>query len=277
MGQMNGRVVLMTGAAGAIGKPMCVELARRGATVVMAGRGVKLAQAADEVRATSGSTDIHTLELDLSSLESVRHAAQDFKRRFPRLHVLINNAAIFSGSRKTTSDGFELIFGTCHLGHFLLTNLLVDTLKASAPARVVLMTMDSKVPINFDDLQAEKKFSSLDRLQMSKGAVTCFGVELSQRLEGSGVVVNCVNPEMTKSTLPKEAPLPLRLVFAVFGQSPEKSKDFGIEVACDDKFASTSGRYLRKGVDKEIPGLYLDAAVRTRLWTESAKLVGLQG
>ena len=115
------------------------------------------------------------------------------------------------------------------------------------------MTMDSKVPINFDDLQAEKKFSSLDRLQMSKGAVTCFGVELSQRLEGSGVVVNCVNPEMTKSTLPKEAPLPLRLVFAVFGQSPEKSKDFGIEVACDDKFASHLGPLPAQGRGQGVP------------------------
>lgn len=275
MGQMNGRVVLITGAAGAIGKPMCVELARRGASVVMAGRGPRLTQAAEEVRAATGSQDIHTLGLDLGSLDSVRSAAAEFQRRFDRLHVLINNAAVFSGTRKTTSDGFELIFGTCHLGHFLLTNLLTDTLKKSAPARVVLMTMDSKLPIDFDDLQAEKKFSSLDRLQMSKGAVTCFGVELSRRLEGSGVVVHCVNPELTKSTLPKEAPLPLRLVFAVFGASPEKSKDYGISVACDEQFGKTSGRYLRKGVEKAIPPLYLDAGVRARLWSESAKLVGL--
>lgn len=275
MGQMNGKVVLMTGAAGAIGKPMCIELARRGATLVMAGRGAKLTQAAEEVRAATGSRDVHTLGLDLGSLESVRGAAAEFKSRFKHLHVLINNAAVFSGSRRTTSDGFELVFGTCHLGHFLLTNLLVDTLKASAPSRVVLMTMDSKIPIDFDDLQAERKYSSLDRLQMSKGAVTCFGVELSQRLEGSGVVVNCVNPELTKSDLPKEAALPIRLLFALFGASPEKTKNYGIQVACDDEFKATSGRYLRKGVEKVIPQLYLDPNVRTRLWTESAKLVGL--
>lgn len=275
MGQMDGKVVLMTGAAGAIGKPMCVELARRGATLVMAGRGVKLTQAADDVRAATGSKDVHTLDLDLSSLASVRKGAAEFKTRFTQLHVLINNAAVFSGSRKTTSDGFELIFGTCHLGHFLLTNLLLDTLKASAPSRVVLMTMDSKLPIDFDDLQAEKKYSSFDRLQMSKGAVTCFGVELSKRLEGTGVVVNCVNPELTKSELPKEASLPIRLLFALFGASPEKTKDYGLEVACDDAFKTTSGRYLRKGVEKSIPDVYLDNAVRARLWSESAKLVGL--
>lgn len=275
MGQMSGRVVLMTGAAGAIGKPMCVELAKRGATLVMAGRGAKLTEAANEVKAASGSADVHTLNLDLSSLASVRSAAAEFKARFKQLHVLINNAAVFSGSRKTTSDGFELIFGTCHLGHFLLTNLLLDTLKASAPARVVLMTMDSKLPIDFDDLQAEKKYSSLDRLQMSKGAVTCFGVELARRLEGSGVTVNCVNPELTKSELPKEAALPIRMLFALFGASPEKTKNYGLQVACDDAFKVTSGLYLRKGVEKPIPELYLDPGVRARLWSESAKLVGL--
>ncbi len=275
MAQMNGRGVLITGAAGAIGKPMCIELARRGATLVMAGRGAKLTQAAEEVRAATGSQDVHTLGLDLSSLESVRTAAEEFKSRFDKLHVLINNAAVFSGSRNTTSDGFELIFGTCHLGHFLLTNLLIDTLKASAPARVVLMTMDSNIPIAFDDLQAEKKYVSLDRLQMSKGAVTCFGVELAKRLEGSGVVVNCVNPELTKSDLPKEASLPIRLLFALFGASPEKTKNYGLEVACDARYQETSGRYVRKGIEKRIPEFYLDAGVRARLWSESARLVGL--
>ena len=110
---------------------------------------------------------------------------------------------------------------------------------------------------------------------MSKGAVTCFGVELSQRLAGTGVVVNCVNPELTKSGLPKEAALSIRLLFAAFGQSPEKTKNYGIQVACDDEFGATSGRYLRKGIEKVIPQLYLDAGVRARLWTESSRLVGL--
>ncbi len=275
MADMTGKVVLVTGAAGAIGKPMCIELAKRGATVVMAGRGAKLAEAATEVKTLSGSTTVETLELDLSSLVSVRAAVDDFKKRFPKLHVLLNNAAIFTAERKATKDGFELIFGTCHLGHFLLTNLLVDTLKASAPSRIVNMSMDSKVPIDFDDLQATKKYSSLDRLQMTKGAITCFSVELAKRLEGSGVTVNVVNPELTKSSLPREAPLPLRLVFALFGQSPDKSARFGVDVAADPKFDRVSGKYYRKGIEKPIPELYTDATTRTRLWTESAKLTGL--
>lgn len=276
MAEMTGKVCLVTGAAGAIGKPMCIELAKRGATVVMAGRGAKLQEAAAEVKSASGSASVETLELDLSSLDSVRSAAAEFKKRFPKLHVLLNNAAVFTAERKATKDGFEMIFGTCHLGHFLLTNLLLDTLKGSAPSRIINMSMDSKVPIDFDDLQATKKYSSLDRLQMTKGAITCFSVELAKRLEGSGVTVNVVNPELTKSTLPREAPFPLRMVFALFGQSPQKSALWGVTVAADPAYDTISGKYYRKGVEKPIPDIYADAGTRTRLWTESAKLTGVQ-
>ncbi len=275
MGDMNGKVVLITGAAGAIGKPMAMELARRGALVVMAGRAPRIEAAAAEVRAANPGATVETLELDLSSLKSVRAAAAAFTRRHPELHVLINNAATFSRERKTTADGFELQFGTNHLGHFLLTNLLVEPLKAAAPSRVVLMTMGSKVPIAFDDLDSQRKYSGLDALVNSKAAITCFAVELARRLAGTGVTVNAVNPELTKSTLPREAPLPLRIVFALFGASPERSKDWALRVACDPDLERVSGRFYRKDVEKPIPAVYTDAAARERLWRESARRVGL--
>src|SRR5579863_8099343 len=126
MADMKGKVVLVTGAGGAIGKPMCVELARRGAMVVMAGRGKRIHAAAADVRAAVPEGEIDTLEIDLASLGSVRVAAADFDKRFPTLHVLINNAAVFSAERKLTADGHELLFGTNHLGHFLLTQLLLS-------------------------------------------------------------------------------------------------------------------------------------------------------
>ena len=275
MGAMDGKVVLLTGAAGAIGKPMAAEFARRGATIVMAGRGEKLKVAAEEVKASTQSKTVETLELDMGSLKSIRAGAEEFKQRFPKLDVLVNNAAIFSGTRKTTTDGFELVFGTNHLGHFLLTQLLTDALKAAAPSRVVLMTMGSTTPIAFDDLMAEKKYSGLNSLTMSKGAITCFGVELSKRLEGSGVVVNMVNPELTKSSLPREAPAPLRWVFALFGADPEFSKGYAVRVAADPEFEKVTGKFFRKNVEKPIPALYADEKVRTQLWTQSARLVGL--
>jgi NAD(P)-dependent dehydrogenase (short-subunit alcohol dehydrogenase family) len=275
MGEMDRKVVLVTGAAGAIGKPMCIALAERGATVVMAGRGTRIQEAAEDVRAASRSKQVEVLQLDLSSLASIRSAAEELHRRFSKLHVLINNAAVFTRDRQTTTDGFELLFGTNQLGHFLFTNLVVDLLKAGAPSRIILMTMDSKVPINFDDLMSERKYSALTALQMSKGAITCFGVELAQRLRDSGVTVHLVNPELTKSTLPREAPLPLRLVFKLFGQSPQDSKDYGVRVACEPAYEKVSGRYYRKGVEKPVPDLYANPRTRERLWNESARLVGL--
>lgn len=275
MGTMDGRTVLVTGAAGAIGKPMCVELAQRGATVVMAGRGEKLKAAVEEVRTASGSKNVEALQLDVSDLKSIRAAAEDYKKRFPKLHVLINNAAVFSKERKTTPDGFELVFGTNYLGHFLLTNLLLDTVKASAPARVVNMTMGSTTPIKFDDLMLEKGYSGMTSLTMSKGAITCATVELAKRLEGTGVVANAVNPELTKSTLPREAPFPLRMVFALFGAAPEQSREYALRVACNPEFEKVSGKFFRKDVEKPIPALYTEPATRERLWSESSRLVGL--
>lgn len=275
MGTMDGKTVLVTGAAGAIGKPMCEELARRGATVVMAGRGAKLKEAVAAVKAATGSQTVEALEMDMADLASVRAAAKDFAARFPKLHVLINNAAVFSKERQTTRDGFELVFGTNHLGHFLLTNLLLDVLKASAPARVILMTMGSTTPLDFDDLMLTKKYSGMTSLTMSKGAITCFAVELAARLEGTGVVVNAVNPELTKSTLPKGAPFPLPLVFKLFGADPARSREYALRVACNPEFEKVTGKFFRKEVEKPIPDLYTNAATRTRLWTDSAKLVGL--
>lgn len=274
MGTMDGKTVLITGAGGAIGKPMAIELARRGATVVMAGRGPTLKTAVAEAKAIGGAR-IEALEMDMASIASVRAAAAEYKQRFSKLHVLFNNAAVFSKERKTTSDGFELVFGVNYLSHFLLTNLLLDTLKASAPARVIGMTMDSSNAVDVDDLMSEQKYSALDSLTMSKGAITCFCAELSKRLEGTGVTVNAVNPELTKSSLPREGPAPLRWAFALFGAAPEKSREYALRVACNPEFEKVSGRYFRKNVEKPIPALFSDSEVRSRLWNASAKLVGL--
>jgi NAD(P)-dependent dehydrogenase (short-subunit alcohol dehydrogenase family) len=191
------------------------------------------------------------------------------------LYVLINNAAVFSGSRKSTSDGFEQTFAINHLGHFLLTNLLTDTLKVTPRARVIVMTMPTKVPINFDDLQLKNKYSGMAGLLSSKAANTCFAVELSKRLAGSGVMVNALSPELTKSSLPSEAPAPIRLLFKLFGASPEVSKDYGVSLASDKKFDNVTGKFYKKTKEIPIPAIYTDPKVTERLWSESEKLVGL--
>lgn len=277
MASMNGRICLVTGAAGTIGKPMCIELARQGATVVMAGRGAaKMKAAAEEVKAASGNPNVESLEVDLGSLASVRRAAEEYQRRFPALHLLVNNAAVYSGTRRTTADGFESMIGTSHLGHFLLTNLLVPTLKKSAPSRVVVMTMETKGGIDLDDLQTErKKYDAFGAFNQSKAATTCFALELAKRLAGSGVTVNAIHPGLTQSTLPREAPLPLRLVFAVFGARPEKAKDGPLRLATSPELANVTGRFYVKAKEKAVPRPLADEAMRARLWKESARLVGI--
>lgn len=272
---MKEKIVLVTGAAGSIGKPMCIELAKRGATVIMAGRGKKIIESVDEVRKLSGSNKVELLQLDLSSLDSVRKAATEFKQRFQKLDVLMNNAAVFSKNRKTTAEGFEQTFGVNHLGHFLLTNLLTDTLKSTKGSRVVVMTMPTKCPINFDDLQLQKKYSGMIGLQSSKAANTAFAVELSKRLKSSGVMVNALSPELTKSTLPSEAPAPIRLIFKLFGASPEKAKDYGVNLAADKKYENVSGKFFKKTNEMAIPAIYTDTQVTQKLWSVSEKLVGL--
>lgn len=265
--------MLITGAAGSIGKPMSVELAKRGATVIMAGRGQKIIDAVGEVKKISGSDKVELLEVDLSSLKSVRQAADNFKQRFQKLDVLMNNAAVFSRNRKITQDGFELTFGVNHLGHFLLTNQLTETLKSTPGSRVIVMTMPTKCPINFEDLQMKKKYSAMSALQASKAANTCFAVELSKRLANSGVMVNALSPELTKSTLPAEAPGVVRLLFKYFGASPEKSKDYGVSLACDKKFEGVTGKFFKKTKEIPIPGIY-NPEVTQKFWTVSEKLTG---
>jgi NAD(P)-dependent dehydrogenase (short-subunit alcohol dehydrogenase family) len=275
MNEMNGKIVLITGAAGSIGKPMCVEFAKLGATVVMAGRGKKIIDAVDEVKKLSGSSNVELLEMDLSSLKSVRSAAENFKQRFQKLDVLMNNAAVFSKNRKTTAEGYEQTFGVNHLGHFLFTNLLTDKLKSTAGSRVIVMTMPTKCPINFEDLQLEKKYSGMLGLQSSKAANTCFAVELSKRLENSGVMVNALSPELTRSTLPSEAPAPIRFLFKTLGASPEKSKNYGVNLACKKEHENITGKFFKKSKIIPIPNQYSNADVTKKLWDLSEKLVGI--
>jgi NAD(P)-dependent dehydrogenase (short-subunit alcohol dehydrogenase family) len=276
MGSMTGRVCLVTGALGAIGAPLCAGLAKEGATVVMAVRDAARGQAAaDELKKSSGNPNIEYVVGDMASLASVRAMAEDVKRRFPKLQVLVNNAAIFAATRQTTADGFESMFGINYLSTFLLTNLLVDTLVASAPSRVIMMTMDNTGPLKLDDLNSEASFDKIKTLGHAKGSCGAFARELAIRLEGKGVTVNSVNPEMTKTTLIREAPWWLRVIFAIGGQSPEKGAAGPLLLASSPHVEGVTGKMYSRTKQVPYPPACEDAAGRQRLWDASAKLVGL--
>ncbi|MEE8346831.1 MAG: SDR family oxidoreductase, partial [Dehalococcoidia bacterium] len=195
---MQGKTVLITGANSGIGKETAVALARAGATVVFTSRDPKKGeQAAADIRRRSG-TDVTLMPLDLASFTSIRALAETFLQRYEKLHLLINNAGLVLSERTETEQGFETTFGVNHLGHFLLTKLLLDRIKASAPARIVNVASGAHRRVggglDFDDLQSTNGYSAFRVYGRSKLANIYFTRELARRLQGTGVTVNALHP-----------------------------------------------------------------------------------
>ena len=199
----SGRVVVITGANSGIGREAARTLAGAGATVVMTGRDpARLAAAVSDVRVTTRNDDVHPVELDLSSLASVQDAAKRILHDWDRLDVLVNNAGVVLSQREVSSDGYEMTFATNHLGHFRLTELLLERLEASAPARVVNVASTAHQAarsMNFDDLQAERSYSGMAVYNRSKLANILFTKELARRVDGTGISVFAVHPGTVRS------------------------------------------------------------------------------
>ncbi len=194
---MQGKVCLLTGATAGIGKATALGLAQMGATVVMVSRDRARGEAAQaEIKTKSGNAAVDLLLADLSAQQSIRQLAENFQQRYTQLHVLINNAGLFMLRRRTTVDGLEMTFAVDYLAPFLLTNLLLDVLKASAPARIVNVSSNSHEAgyIKLDDLQAEHNYRSMRAYGQAKLAVVLFTYELARRLQGTGVTANCLHP-----------------------------------------------------------------------------------
>jgi len=270
------KTVLLTGATGAIGRAAAEGLARSGVNLVLlardASRGEKLAQ---ELRGTSGSSSIEVLAGDLSDRASLKKAAADFKARHPKLDVLLNVAAIFKSSRAVDSEGIEAMFGTNHLGPFLLTSLLLEPLKAAAPSRVILVTAPSSVVPDFDDLQGAKKFGAIGQFGMSKAGNLLFGQALARRLSGANVSVMMVHPGLVKSNLMGEMSKVMVAIFNLFAPGPKKPGDALVKLALDPEFEKANGKFFKLTKPIALPASITDEKLQERLWTESAKLCGL--
>ena len=195
--KIDGKVVVITGANSGIGKETAVDLAKRGGKIYIACRDIKRGEEAlMEIKERSGSDKIYFLQLDLASLDSVREFSRKFHELENQLHILINNAGIMACAKGKTKDGFELHIGTNHLGHFLLTNLLLDLLKATAPSRVVVVSSLFHIAgkIRKNDLNFDKFYFRWFAYGSSKLANILFSNELANRLEGTGVTVNSLHP-----------------------------------------------------------------------------------
>jgi NAD(P)-dependent dehydrogenase (short-subunit alcohol dehydrogenase family) len=288
--EMLDKTVLVTGANAGIGKAACVALAKMGAQVVMVARDATKGEAAlAEVKTASGSSLVHLLLADLSSQQETRKLAAEFKRKYSRLDVLLNNAGAIYGERRVTVDGLEAQFGLNHLGYFLLTNMLLDVLAASAeagaPARVVVVSSAAHIggKINFDDLQSEKRYSSFGAYSQSKLANLLFTYELARRLERSGtnITVNALHPGGVRTNFGKEGDTRglLRFVFDLFlrvgGISAEEGADTAVYLASSPEVTGVTGKYFEKRKAISSSRQSYDVDVARRLWEVSERLTGL--
>ena len=260
-------------------------LAKMGATVVMACRKKEESEAVRvEIQEKSGRDDVDLLIVDLSSQESVRKLANDFKEKYQQLHVLVNNAGVYFTKRHITVDGLEMTLAVNYLSRFLLTNLLLDIIKKSAPARIIEVAgaYHAKGAINFSDLQMEQNYDGAKANNQSKLANVLFTYELARRLDGTGATANCLHPGAVATNLlakDKDLPLSTRLMYTLFKpffRSPEKGAATTLYLASSPEVQNTAGKYFVNKKMTSSSAQSYDAELAKRLWNVSLELARLE-
>lgn len=275
---LQGKNVFITGANTGIGRVTARELARRGARVFVAGKSQERTQALiDEVRAMEGAGPIEWLALDLADLASVRSCAAEFLARKLPLHILINNAGL-AGTRGLTKDGFELAFGVNHLGHFLLTELLLQRIKESAPARIV--TVSSRAHTRCKEIawhglrQRTATFTAIDEYAQSKLANLLFSAELSRRLQGTGVTTYSLHPGVVATEVWRHLPWFLRPFLKFAGMiTAEEGAQTTLHCATSPALAHETGLYYDRCKPRTPSALGQSAPLAKQLWDKSEALV----
>jgi NAD(P)-dependent dehydrogenase (short-subunit alcohol dehydrogenase family) len=282
MKPMTGKTVLITGGTGGIGKAAAIGLASMGARVGITGRDrARAEQAATAIEAESGTPEVDVFVADLSSQAEVRRMAGEVLATYSRLDVLINNVGGFWAHRHTTVDGLEHTFALNHLAPFLLTNLLLDRLTDSAPARIVTVSSgaQSMGNIDFDDLMGEQDYSGQRAYNQSKLANVMFTYELARRLEGTGVTATALHPGMTNTAFnaedPARAMAPVVFVVRPFMRSPRKGSETVVYLASSSAVEGVTGSYYANRKAKKSNQSSYDREITGRLWRVSADLVGV--
>jgi NAD(P)-dependent dehydrogenase (short-subunit alcohol dehydrogenase family) len=273
------KTFLVTGANTGIGKETARGLARRGGRVVFLCRSrQKTEPVIDEIRAETKNDALRFVELDLEDLASVRRAADELLGSEPRIDVLINNAGL-ARSPGLTRDGFERTFGVNHLGHFLLTRLLLDRIMESHPARIVNVSSHSHYRAKSVDFAALRKptatYTGMPEYEVSKLCNVLFTKELAGRLEGKGVTAYALHPGVIASDIWRGVPWPLGAVAKLFMKSNQEGAATTLHCATSPEVAESSGRYYADCREKRPNRAAEDRALAKRLWDESSKWVGL--
>jgi NAD(P)-dependent dehydrogenase (short-subunit alcohol dehydrogenase family) len=285
MTEMQGKVVMVTGATSGIGQAAARELAQRGATLVIVGRNPeKTDNTVAEIKRQSGNDDVHGLLADLSVMDQIRSLVAEFQQKYDRLDVLINNAGVILTERQESADGYELTFATNHLNYFLLTNLLLDTIKASAPARIINVSSGAHMgvrQIDWDNLDGKKSYGmgGFQTYSLSKLANILFTRELARKLDGAGVTVNAMHPGSVATGFGRNndtwwAKIAFGL-FSFVSRSPEQGADTIVYLATAPDVEGVTGEYF---VDRKISNasaMAQDDAAARKLWDISAEMTGL--
>ncbi|MGA2283607.1 MAG: SDR family oxidoreductase [Candidatus Dormibacteria bacterium] len=268
-----GKRVIVTGATGGIGLAAACELARRGARLSIVARSESRATAAvARIKAAGGTgTEVEVHKADLSSQASIRRLAAEILSGHPKVDVLINNAGAIYASRQLTEDGLELTWAVNHLAPFLLTNLLLDRIRASAPARIVTTSSGAHhgARIPFDDINGDRGSRGFARYGQTKLANILFTVELARRLEGSGVTANCFHPGFVASGFNKNNGRFMAFGMTLarpFARSPEKGADTLVWLADSPEVSSQTGGYFADRKRKQPSEAARDTAAARRLW-----------
>jgi NAD(P)-dependent dehydrogenase (short-subunit alcohol dehydrogenase family) len=267
------RVHVVTGAMSGLGKAIAMALAKTGGTVVVVARDPERGpQVQKEISSKAQNSNVELQLCDLANLSSVRNLAVILNNKYDTIDTLVNNAGVYKSRRVVTVDGYEEMFAANHLGPFLLTNLLLDRLLASPSGRIINVTAPATNPLNFDDLQSERHFNSLNVFGSTKMANLLFTQELARRLEDTNVRVFAFHPGLVRSSLMKESFFLVRWLTRLFSSSPERAAEEVAELVTKTEFENAHGKFIHKGNVIDAPAYALDPEVQRRLWEVSEEL-----
>lgn len=276
---MEGKICIITGANSGIGKATAIGLAMMNATIVMMCRSKERGEEVQkEIIELTGNKKVDLLLCDLSSQESIRKFVSEFKSKYQKLHILINNAGVMLSKRVISVDGFEMNFAVNYLASFLLTNLLLDVLKKSAPSRIINVSSAAHrmAKMDFDDLQSEKRKYRLFKIYgISKLALMLFSYELNRRLEGTSVTVNTVHPGVVNTNLGQDQSSFSKGFAKLFFKKPEKGAETSIYLASSQEVEGITGKYFAKKQQKQSSEESYNEDYAKRMWELSTDMTQL--
>jgi NAD(P)-dependent dehydrogenase (short-subunit alcohol dehydrogenase family) len=271
-----GKVCLVTGASSGIGKVTARELSRLGAKVILVCRSRERGERALlELNLALGSPRLHLLVADLSSQREVRRLAEEVRKNFETLHVLVNNAGVNCQERQLTADGIERTLAVNHLAPFLLSRLLSDLLSKSAPARIVNVGSAAyrHGRIDLEDPNLERRYRPFAAYARSKLALLLASLEMAERLRGRGVSVNCLHPGLAATEIFRDHPPALRFVFSLIGRSPERAARSSLFLAASHRVEGVTGKFFIGGRPAALARHAQDPELRRELWELSETLI----